>query len=193
MATITGDFFGDSELAGLGVEGLVSLEGGGSLGLGSGGGGGQMLQEWTLPSEAFEQKQEIKDGDRDEDLLVAEGEAGPGETGAMQTVTVEDNTSAMVVWGAHAHDTRPSWSGAAATREALTWLAEQGDVQNAVSMFLALSGGRAEAEQSRVRELIDETTLEHWWLSYVDLLHRLQLFAIANEVSLNENYLLTIY
>ena len=28
VATITGDFFGDSELAGLGVEGLVSLEGG---------------------------------------------------------------------------------------------------------------------------------------------------------------------
>ena len=26
VATITGDFFGDSELAGLGVEGLVSLE-----------------------------------------------------------------------------------------------------------------------------------------------------------------------
>ena len=55
MATITGDFFGDSELAGLGVEGLVSLEGGGSLGAG-GGAAQQMLQEWTLPSEAFEQK-----------------------------------------------------------------------------------------------------------------------------------------
>lgn len=48
VATITGDFFGDSELAGLGVEGLVSLEGGGSLG-GANGSGQQLLQEWSLP------------------------------------------------------------------------------------------------------------------------------------------------
>ena len=32
LATATGDFFGESELAGLGVEHLVSLEGGGSAG-----------------------------------------------------------------------------------------------------------------------------------------------------------------
>ena len=64
----------------------------------------------------------------------------------MQTVTVEDKTSAVVV--CHIPDTRwdtavassvttvlcrPSWSPAAATKEALIWLAEQGDVQSAVS------------------------------------------------------------
>ena len=181
IATITGDFFGDSELAGLGVEGLVSLEGGGSLGAG-GAGSHQMLPDWSLPSEAFELKQEIKDGEREEDLMEGEGEGGGGE-GAMQTVTVEDKTSAMVVWGVHAQDTRPSWCPSKATREALTWLAEQGDVQNAVSMFLALAGGRNNI-QDRVRDLIDNVTLEHWWLSYVDLLHRLQLFTKANEVKI---------
>ena len=179
MATITGDFFGDSELAGLGVEGLVSLEGGGSLGR-SGAGTQNMLQEWSLPSEAFEQKQEIKDGDRGEaDIMVGESETEAGS--AMQTVTVEDKTSSMVVWGTHAQDTRPLWSPLQATQEALTWLAEQGDVQNAVSMFLALSGGR-NCPQEKVRGLIDENTLEHWWLSYVDLLQRLQLYTNANEV-----------
>ena len=109
VATITGDFFGDSELAGLGVEGLVSLEGGVGGSLGSGGGGTQqMLQEWTLPCEAFEQKQEIKDDKEDDDLLV-DSEAGAGEA-PMQTVTVEDKTSSMVVWGAHAqvHSTNHS-------------------------------------------------------------------------------------
>jgi len=180
VATITGDFFGDSELAGLGVEGLVSLEGGVGGSLGSGGGGTQqMLQEWTLPCEAFEQKQEIKDDKEDDDLLV-DSEAGAGEA-PMQTVTVEDKTSSMVVWGAHAQDTRPSWNPAHATREALTWLAETGDVQNAVSMFMVLSGHRSKPHD-RVRDLIDDNTLEHWWLSYVDLLHKLQLFTIANEV-----------
>ena len=82
-----------------------------------------------------------------------------------------------------AQDTRPSWCPSRATREALTWLAEQGDVQNAVSMFLALAGGRNNI-QDRVRDLIDNVTLEHWWLSYVDLLHRLQLFTKANEVKI---------
>ena len=54
-------------------------------------------------------------------------------------------------------------------------------MQNAVSMFLALAGGRNNPHE-RVKDLIDENTLEHWWLSYVDLLHRLQLFSKANEV-----------
>ena len=54
-------------------------------------------------------------------------------------------------------------------------------MQNAVSMFLALAGGRNNPHD-RVKDLIDENTLEHWWLSYVDLLHRLQLFSKANEV-----------
>ena len=104
----------------------------------------------------------------------------------MQTVTVEDKTSAMVVWGVHAQDTRPSWCPSKATREALTWLAEQGDVQNAVSMYIALSGGR-NSKHERVKGLIDDLTLEHWWLSYVDLLHRLQLFTKANEVKIYLN------
>ena len=30
----------------------------------------QLVQEWTPPSEAFEQKHEIKDGDRGEDIIV---------------------------------------------------------------------------------------------------------------------------
>ena len=82
-----------------------------------------------LPSEAFEQRHEIKEGGREEDLLAGED----GNEGAMQTVTVEDKTSDVVVWGVHGQDTRSSWSCGAVTADTLTWLAEQGDVQNAVS------------------------------------------------------------
>ena len=84
-----------------------------------------------LPSEAFEQRHEIKEGGREDDLL-----AGEDGEGAMQTVTVEDKTSDVVVWGVHGQDTRPSWSCAAVTSETLTWLAENGDVQNAVSAII---------------------------------------------------------
>ena len=36
------------------------------------------------------------------------GVEGDGES-ALHTVTVEDKTSAVVVWGVHAEDTRPTW------------------------------------------------------------------------------------
>jgi len=173
VATITGDFFGDSELAGLGVEGLVSLEGGG---VGGGGINQQIMQEWVLPSEAFEQRHEIKDGGVEKEDLVV-GDSGDN----MQTVTVEDKTSDVVVWGVHAQDTRQNWSPNQAVSQALTWLAEQGDVQNAVSMYIALAGGRT-AQADRVRGLVNNEVLEHWFLSYVELLQKLELFTKANEI-----------
>jgi len=100
----------------------------------------------------------------------------------METVTVEDKTSAVVVWTAV--ETRPVWSPANCVAETLTWLAEHGDVQSAVSMYLVLGGGRAgdAVGVERTKGLIDNAVLEHWFLSYIELLQRLQLFPIANEV-----------
>ena len=39
-------------------------------------------------------------------MVGVEGEGEP----ALQTVTVEDKTSAVVVWGIHAGDTRTTWN-----------------------------------------------------------------------------------
>ncbi len=74
--------------AGLGVE-LISLEGaeridsnhGGGVGLpaggqlNGGGGGCPQAAEWELPSEAFEQRQEILEGGRTEDQLLVDDAA----------------------------------------------------------------------------------------------------------------------
>jgi len=175
VTSVSGDFFDDADLAGLGVEHLVSLEGGGT---GGGAGAQDSSQDWILPSEAFEQRQEILENGRDEDLLV--GVEGEAETG-IQTVTVEDKTSAVVVWGAHAAgDNRATWNHDAVFADTLTWFAEQGDVQSAVSMYLVLTGMRG--GESILKELLPEAVLEHWFLSYVDLLQRLQLFTKANEI-----------
>ena len=57
-SAITGDFFGDGELAGLGVEHLISLEGGG-IGTCLDDVQGNTSQDWAIPTEAFEQRQVI--------------------------------------------------------------------------------------------------------------------------------------
>ena len=81
---------------------------------------------------------------------------------------------------------RPSWGSGGVSSDTLTWLAERGDVQNAVSMYIALAGGRSNgAGEERVKGLVGETVLEHWWLSYVEMLQRLELFTQANEVRLS--------
>ena len=54
---------------------------------------------------------------------------------------------------------------------------------------MSLAGHRNNPHD-RVRDLIDENTLEHWWLSYVDLLQKLQLFTKANEVRTKYFYIL---
>jgi len=137
-------------------------------------------QDWILPSEAFEQRQEILEGGRSEELMV--GVEGDGES-ALHTVTVEDKTSAVVVWGVHAEDTRPTWDHNPVVSETLSWFSESGDVQSAVCMYLVLadSGLRGSGE-CQVTGLVEEAVLEHWFLSYVDLLQRLELFTKANEI-----------
>ena len=115
VATITGDFFGDGELAGMGVDvgvdHLVSLEG-----------AGPTNTDWVLPNEAFDQRREINEPTREEELLGEDtGGGGGGEGGDMETVTVEDKTSAVVVWTAV--ETRPVWSPANCVAQTLTWLA----------------------------------------------------------------------
>jgi len=50
-------------------------------------------------------------------------------------------------------------------------------------MYIALSGGRSGGTgEERVRGLVHDAVLEHWWLSYMEILHRLQLFTQGNEV-----------
>ena len=48
-----------------------------------------------------------------------------------------------------------------------------------------LGGIRGNEGGSQVKGLVAETTLEHWFFSYIELLQRLQLFTKANEVGLD--------
>jgi len=191
VTTATGDFFGEAELAGLGVSDLVSLDGG-LLSLEREGQQLATAQEtWVLPTEAFEQRHELKDSLRGEQQhggytpMGQEGdtEGEGGQHSQLQTVTVEDKTSAVVVWGVHAEEKRAAWSPLGVTRDTLTWLAEHGDVQNAVSMYIVLVGDRhLSRHQDRLKGFLPPATIEHWWQEYIYLLQRLSLFTQANEI-----------
>jgi len=175
-AGVTADFFGDGELGlGLGMEHLTSLEGGGI--------GGciedaqNSSQDFAIPIEAFEQRQEISEAGKNEELLTVEGDD------SVHTVTVEDKTSSVVVWGTHAAlNTTQIWDICPFVTETLNWYAESGDIQSAVSMYIVLAVGRSGEVNSKMKGLVEESVVEHWFLSYIDLLQRLQLFTIANEV-----------
>lgn len=145
--------------------------------------------EWELPSEAFEQRQEILvEGGRGgpcctEDQLL--GEEGPADQAAasIKTVTVEDQTSAVVVSSQYLGDSGVAWNPNPIVAETLSWLAERGNIESAVSMYLVLSGGRTGGDrENKVKGLVSENALEHWFNSYVELLQRFQLFTKANEI-----------
>ncbi len=56
--------------------------------------------------------------------------------------------------------------------ETLEFYAEQGDVQHAVIMAIVLEG----------RILLDNTRFRQWLLSYIELLHKLEQWTLANEL-----------
>ncbi|XP_033106164.1 GATOR complex protein WDR24-like [Anneissia japonica] len=56
----------------------------------------------------------------------------------------------------------------------LKFYAEQGDVQMSVSALIVL--------QDRIRGEIDDEMQEHWFTSYIDLLHRFKLYTCANDI-----------
>ena len=45
--------------------------------------------------------------------------------------------------------------------------------------------GRSTNDETNIFSLkVEEAILEHWWLSYMELLHRLQLFTQGNQVGI---------
>lgn len=84
-------------------------------------------------------------------------------------VQVEDSTSALLCLpGTHSIS---AWNGVANVVEMLYHLAEEGDVQTAVTLVLVLG--------DRIRSLINEAALEHWFFSYLDALSRCRLWNTA--------------
>lgn len=152
------------------------------------------LDNWILPSEAFQPRHEIKDrspppeqftsrcftGTRVGRLLRKMVSLKPAFLLAKiffvitetQMEEVEDTTSALLCLPSTLTSlSAPCWSGVSNAVDMLYFLADEGDVQTSVSLLLVLG--------DKVRHLLNESAVEHWFLSYIDALCRCRLWNTA--------------
>ena len=117
--------------------------------------------DWILPSEAFQPRHEIKDRSPPPEHFTSRCFAGTRIEAQM--VEVEDTTSALLCLPGSSSSlgTSLGWSGISNAVDMVYHMAEDGDVQTAVSLILVLG--------DRIRHLLNESAVEHWILAYIDV------------------------
>lgn len=116
--------------------------------------------DWILPCEAFQPRHEIKDRSPPPEHFTNRCFAGTRIEAQM--VEVEDTTSALLCLpGSSSSLGTTCWSGVSNAVEMVYHMAEEGDVQTAVSLILVLG--------DRIRHLLNEAAVEHWILGYIDV------------------------
>jgi hypothetical protein len=116
--------------------------------------------DWILPSEAFQLRHEIKDRSPPPEHFPSRCFAGTRIEAQM--VEVEDTTSALLCLpGSSSSLGTTCWSGVSNAVEMVYHMAEDDDVQTAVSLILVLG--------DRIRHMLNESAVEHWILAYIDV------------------------
>ena len=129
------------------------------------------LMDWVLPNEAFQLRHEIKDRSPPPEHFTSRCFVSGSRTES-QMVEVEDTTSTLLCLpGSCSNVGTTCWSGVSNAVEMLYHMAEDGDVQTAVTLVLVLG--------ERIRHLLNESAVEHWILAYIDALSRCRLWNTA--------------
>ncbi|KAK4300861.1 hypothetical protein Pmani_026936 [Petrolisthes manimaculis] len=133
-------------------------------------------RDWTLPTEAFEPRQDIlhrspappRQYPTPDDLQDTEGELSYVVSGARvlgEMAGVETGVGGVG---------EAEWKCGPLVAETLKHYASLGDVQMAVTCFIVLG--------HTIKGLLEEAEVEHWFLSYINLLHHFRLWNVANQV-----------
>ena len=136
------------------------------------------IQDWNLPSEAFQPRHSIGEQplaidqsqphDPSSSPIPADNPSPHFDTEQQKA----DQTDRSF------HQSKylflPEWEFKPLIIDMLKFFAERGDVQMAVTVLLAL--------QDRIGDEIDMATKEEWFFAYLDLLNRFQLWTIANRI-----------
>ncbi|XP_070565824.1 GATOR2 complex protein WDR24-like isoform X2 [Ptychodera flava] len=136
--------------------------------------------DWTLPTEAFQPRHEIVDrAPSPSDLQ--ERPASPSSINESDTLSISNHILSVttsdvnpVSTSATVSTSLPQWEFTPIVKDMLHFYAEQGDVQMTVSALIILG--------DRIRSQISETSQEVWFMSYIELLCRFQLYTVATEV-----------
>ncbi|KAG8145498.1 hypothetical protein E2320_012023 [Naja naja] len=133
-------------------------------------------QEYILPQEAFPLRHEIVDNPSALDHLQDKADSPHVSGNEAETVSLTPVESFSLISISHSlYENRlPADFFSPIVHDMLLFYAEQGDVQMAVSVLIVLG--------DRIKKGIDDQTQEHWYMSYIDLLQRFQLWNISNEV-----------
>ncbi|XP_045612985.1 GATOR2 complex protein WDR24 isoform X2 [Procambarus clarkii] len=129
-------------------------------------------QDWTLPNEAFEPRHDILHRSAIP-LQEFSSKCSPREiqdTGGVSGYVMETPSLLSEVRGTE----MPAWGCSELVVEMLYYYANHGDVQMSVTCVIVLG--------DRLKELLDPDQVEHWFLSYIDLLQRFQLWNVSNQV-----------
>uniref|UniRef100_A0A3B3UYQ3 GATOR2 complex protein WDR24 n=1 Tax=Poecilia latipinna TaxID=48699 RepID=A0A3B3UYQ3_9TELE len=132
---------------------------------------------YTLPPEAFQLRHEIIDNPSAPEHLQQDKADSPhvsGNEAEVACLTPIESFSLISIsqplYSPHLHAS----FFCPIVREMLSHYAERGDVQMAVSVLIVLG--------ERIRKEIDDLTQEHWYMSYIDLLQRFELWNVSNDV-----------
>ncbi|XP_047497370.1 GATOR complex protein WDR24-like isoform X2 [Penaeus chinensis] len=129
-------------------------------------------QDWTLPNEAFQPRHEIlyPSAMPPQEFHSKCSPREIQESGTATGYIVEPQSLLSEVKGLGT----PAWECSDLVVKMLYHYASNGDVQMSVTCVIVLG--------DRLKEYLDKQQVEHWFLSYIDLLQRFQLWNIANQV-----------
>lgn len=145
---------------------------------------GDAPRDWTLPSEAFEPRAALDDRQTipslDQEAERPDSPTSNVESESLSAINVKSLIDSSIVELQETYSSSnkslslPEWDFTSLVVEVLQHLADTGDVQMCVSALIVLG--------EKIRSRIDEQTQEHWIISYIDLLGRLQLWSVATQI-----------
>ncbi|ELT99584.1 hypothetical protein CAPTEDRAFT_201741 [Capitella teleta] len=141
-------------------------------------------QEWSLPSEAFQPRHEIKETSQPLDPL-SENTKGESPSSVNESelnskrneqvaLSAQSGIKQEILLTPPFNSHLSPWHFTTLVRDMLQSYAEKGDVQTAVTAIIVLG--------DRIKPHLDELHIEQWFMSYIDLLGRFEMWTRATEI-----------
>ncbi|KAL7643630.1 UNVERIFIED_CONTAM: hypothetical protein RMT77_005613 [Armadillidium vulgare] len=145
--------------------------------------------EWMLPNEAFQPRRDIvyRSTTPPEDFSANNSQKEQSNQQDEEEIRVNTNdlehvmASSLRICENELELPPPPPDFTPLVIDVLQYYANLGDVQMSVTLIIVLG--------DRIKNFIDEAVVEHWFMSYIDILHRLRLWNTATEIIQHASWL----